>query len=60
MSYEYMCKKIEKDEEQIADLNKRCICFYGYKHLNDEEFKQLIILESKQIYQETKAQHLEN
>ncbi len=61
MSYEYMCKRIEKNQEQISDLIKDVLSFMNdYKHLSDEELEQLIILESKQIYKETKTRHLES
>jgi len=36
MSYKYMCKKIEKDQEQISDLIEDVFAFMNdYKHLND-------------------------
>jgi transposase len=58
MSYKYMCKKIEKGEEKISGLIEEVFGFMkDYQDLNDEELKQLIISESKQIYQESKAQH---
>jgi len=59
MSYEYLCNKIDKSEKQISDLIKEVFAFIDdYEQLSDKDLKELILLESKKIYQETKAQHL--
>ncbi|MFW6016508.1 MAG: transposase [bacterium] len=59
MSYEYLCEKIDKGEEQISDLMKEVFAFMDYyEQLTNKDLKKLILLESKKIYKNTKAQHL--
>ena len=58
MSYKYLCEKLDSKnaivEEMIGDLKP---LINGFEDLNNEEFHQLIIAESKQIYKETVAEH---
>ena len=54
MSYEYLCKKINKSEEQISDLIKEIFAFMdNYDQLSDKKLKELILSESRKIYQDT-------